>query len=102
MTESLVLAFLGSVFAVPGVTSLVTSVLRRATDAVGIDPRLVVYVVAFAVSGGILAQTDLPAWAGDPFLYVTAWSVVATATAELARRLYDAILSHLPGLAPAA
>ena len=101
MNESVVLAFLAAVFAVPGAASVVTSVLRRVTDGLGVDPRVVLYVVAYAIAGGVLAQADLPEWAGDPFAYVTLWGAVATATAEMARRLYDAILSHLPGLSPA-
>lgn len=104
MTESILVAFIASVFAVPGVTSLITSVIRKATDTIGVDPRIVVYVVAYALVGGIMASggIELPAWTGDPFLYVVAWSAVATATAEAARRLYDVLLSHLPGLAPSA
>lgn len=102
MTESVLLAFLASVFAVPGAASVVTSILRRATDGLGIDPRLVLYVVAYALAGVLLGAAELPDWAGDPFAYVLAWSAVATATAEAARRLYDALLSHLPGLAPGA
>lgn len=100
MTEAVLLAFLASVFAVPGATSIVTSVIRRLTDKLGIDPRVIVYIVAYALSGWIMASANLPAWADDPFLFVAAWSGVATATAEMARRLYDAILKFLPGLAP--
>lgn len=102
MSEAVVLAFLASVLAVPGAVSIITSIVRKVTDAVGVEPRLVVYVVAYILSGVIMAGADLPAWAGDPFAYVVAWATVATVTAETARRLYDAILSHLPGLAPSA
>lgn len=102
MSESVILAFVASVLAVPGTVSLITSVVRRLTDALGIDPTVVVYVVAYALAGIVMAGADLPAWAGDPTAYVLAWATVATVTAETARRLYDALLSSLPGLKPSA
>lgn len=101
MTEAVVLAFVASVFAVPGVTSIVTSVVRKLSDALGIDPRVIVYVASIALTGVIMFSggVTLPAWTGDPTLFVAAWLAWAVANAEIARRLFEALLKFVPGLA---
>lgn len=98
MTEAVVLAFVASVFAVPGVTSIVTSFVRKLSDALGVDPRVIVYVASIAMTGVILFSggVTLPAWTGDPTLFVAAWMAWAVANAELARRLFEALLKYIP------
>mgnify|MGYP000911878070 CR=1 FL=1 len=97
MTESSVLAFVVAALAVPGVTSLLTSALRLVGDALNVDPRVVVYVASIAVTGVILASGGiaLPPWAGDGPTYIAAWLTLATANAEMARRVYELLLSKL-------
>lgn len=99
MSESTVLAFVAAVLAVPGVTSLATSALRTLGDSFGVDPKLVVYVASFALTAAILATTGagLPAWAGDGPGFVAALLAWGVANAELARRLYEGLLSKLYG-----
>ena len=101
MSEATILAFVAAVLAVPGVTSLVTSALRTVGDATGIDPALIVYVVSFVLTGVILATTGagLPAWAGDGPGFVAALMAWGVANAEIARRLYEGLLSKLYGTA---
>lgn len=95
--DSSVVTFLIAALAVPGVTSLITSGLRVVGDSLGVDPRVLVYVASIAVTGVILAQAGaaLPAWAGDGPGFVAAWLALATTNAELARRVYELLLSKL-------
>ena len=67
MSEGAILTFILAALAVPGVTSLITSALRLASDSLGIDPKTAVYVASIIVAGVILANAGgaLPAWAGD-------------------------------------
>lgn len=95
MTESAILAFVTAALAVPGATSLVVSILRTAGDSLGVDPKLIVYVASIALTGVMMAGIALPAWAGDGPGYVAAWLGWAVANAELARRLYEGLLSKL-------
>lgn len=101
MSEATVIAYIAAVLAVPGVTSLVTSALRTLGDSLGIDPKLLVYVASFVLTGVILATTGagLPAWAGDGPGFVAALLAWGVANAELARRLYEGLLSKLYGTA---
>ena len=96
----LIIALL-ALLALPGVVSIVTSLIRRASDALGIDPRVIVYAASLLVTGLLLwtGTVTLPPWTGDPASYVGAWLVWATATAELARRVYELLLSKLGPLA---
>ncbi len=91
MDYDTLIAFLAAVFAVPGATSIVTMVIRKLSDGLAIDPPLVVYAAAAALTGLLLASgaVPLPEWAGEPAAYVGAWIVWLSATAEIARRLYD-------------
>lgn len=102
MDYDTLVAFLAAVFAVPGATSLITALVRRASDGLGLDPSLVVYAVAVVLTGAlvVLGPVTLPEWAGDPAAYVGAWIVWAAATAEIARRLYDQLRAWT-GAAPA-
>lgn len=103
MSEATVLAFVAAALAVPGVTSLVTSFLRTVGDALGVDPRLLVYVASIVITGVILASagTALPEWAGDGPGFVAAWLVMASTNAELARRIYEGILEKVYKAQPA-
>lgn len=96
MDYDTLVAFLAAVFAVPGVTSIATALLRRLTDGVGVQPPVVVYVAAWILTGVLLTTgaVDLPAWAGDPTAYVGAWLLWAGGTAEIARRLYDLLYNR--------
>lgn len=97
MSEGAVITFLLATLAVPGVTSLITSALRVASDRFGIDPKTAVYVASLAVMGVILAGAGsaLPEWAGDGPGFIAAWLALASANAELARRIYETLLSRL-------
>lgn len=85
------LAFLAAVFAVPGATSIITAVIRRLSDGLSIDPPIIVYTVALALTGVLIATgaVALPEWTGDPALYIGAWVTWAGVTTGLAQRLYD-------------
>lgn len=95
--DSPVLAFVLAVLAVPGVTSVVTTVLRYLSDSLGIKPTVTVYVASLAITGAILASggVDLPAWAGDGPGYVAAWIAWAGVNAELARRVYEVLMERV-------
>jgi hypothetical protein len=97
MSEGAILTFILAALAVPGVTSLITSALRMASDSLGIAPETAVYVASIIVTGVILANAGgaLPAWAGDGPGFVAAWLALATTNAELARRVYETLLSRL-------
>lgn len=88
-----------AILAIPGTTSAVASVVRTVSDAFGVNPRAVVYVVSLAVTGvvALVVRDSLPAWAGDPTLYVGAWLAWASANAGKAKTIYE--LLH-PRLAP--
>ena len=100
MESNAVVAFVLAVLAVPGVTSLVTSVIRWVADNAGIPPKTTVYAASLVITGIVLAtgSVDLPSWAGDPILYVGAWIAWASANAKAAEMVYDVLLSKLPGL----
>jgi len=50
----------------------------------------------------VMGGTQLPAWTGEPVAFVAAWLTWLTVNAELARRLFEAILEKVwPGPAPA-
>lgn len=86
-----------ALLALPGVTSFITSLLRRATDAGGVRPEVVVYVASLAVTGLLLLTggLELPAWTGDPVALVGSWLAWGTANAELARRVYELLWQRL-------
>lgn len=88
-----------ALLALPGATSAATSVVRAISDAFGVNPRVVVYLVSLAVTGLLLVTgaVDLPAWAGDPVAFVGAWIAWAGANAGLAKTIYEIL--H-PKLAP--
>lgn len=91
MDYDTLVAFLAAVFAVPGATSVITAAVRKISDTLAVDPSFVVYAVALALTGVLIAAgaVALPEWAGDPSAYVGAWGAWAVMTAEIARRLYD-------------
>jgi len=95
-SSPLIVAIL-ALLALPGVTSLVTSVIRKASDALGIEPPVIVYVASLIVTGLLIAtgSVTLPGWTGDPAAYIMAWLAWATVNAELARRVYELLLSKL-------
>lgn len=89
-----------AILALPGVTSMVTSAIRKVSDATGIKPEAIVYAVSLAVTGAILATTglDLPGIGDSPTATVGLWLAWATANAALARTVYEIL--H-PRLVPA-
>ncbi|MBK7782378.1 MAG: hypothetical protein IPJ58_16705 [Ardenticatenia bacterium] len=89
-----------ALLALPGVTTIATSVIRSASDAIGVNPRVVVYVLSLVVTGLVLLSggVDLPAWVDDPTAYVGAWIAWASANAGLAKTIYE--IFH-PKLVPA-
>ena len=88
-----------ALLALPGITSAASSIVRTVSDAFGVNPRAVVYVVSLAVTGLLLLTggVELPGWAGDPVTYVGAWLAWAGANAGVAKTIYE--LLH-PKLAP--
>lgn len=86
-----------AVLALPGVTSLVVSAIRKASDVAGIKAEVIVYVASLLVTGALVLSgtVDLPAFAGDPAAYALAWIAWATANAELARRVYELLWQRL-------
>ena len=89
-----------ALLALPGVTTIATSVIRSASDAIGVNPRVVVYVLSLVVTGLVLITggAELPAWVDDPTAYVGSWIVWASANAGLAKTIYE--IFH-PKLVPA-
>ena len=88
-----------AVLALPGVTTIVTSVIRSASDAIGINPRVIIYLTSLVITGIVLLSggVALPAWADDPTAYVGAWIAWTSANAGLAKTIYE--IFH-PKLAP--
>ena len=89
-----------ALLALPGVTTIATSVIRSASDAIGVNPRVVVYVLSLVVTGLVLITggVELPAWADDPSAYVAAWIAWSQVNAGLAKTIYE--IFH-PKLVPA-
>jgi len=96
LTNPFVIALL-TLLGLPVVTSVVTTILRRVSDVSGIDPRAIVYVASVFVTIAVVLLTnpELPAFAGDPAVMALAWLAWVTSNAELARRLYEAVVSIL-------
>lgn len=97
MESNPIIVALLALLALPGATSLLVSLIRKASDASGVKPEVIVYVASLAVTGLLLATgtVALPAWTGDPTAYVGAWLVWGTANAELARRVYELLWQRL-------
>lgn len=98
LSSPIVVAVL-ALLALPGVTSALASLIRKASDSLGINPRVPVYVAALILTGVIVATGglgSLPALAGDPAALVGAWLAWAVATAEIARRLYELLWERVP------
>lgn len=97
MLDNPVMAFVLAVLAVPGVTSLLTSALRWVADNLDVPPTTTVYGASLILTGIILATggVELPAWTGDPVLFVGAWIAWAGANAKAAELVYDLLLSRL-------
>jgi len=102
MDSNPIIVALLALLALPGATSLLVSLIRKASDASGVKPEVIVYVASLAVTGLLLATgtVDLPTWTGDPTAYVGAWLAWGTVNAELARRVYELLWQRL-GQAPA-
>lgn len=91
-TQPIMVAIL-ALLAIPAVTSGVTGILRKVSDAGGINPRVIVYAASILITGALVltGTVTLPDWTGDPGGYMIAWMAWLTANAELARRVYDLI-----------
>lgn len=100
MESNPIIIALLAILALPGVTSLVVSAIRKASDSTGIDPRVIVYAISLVVTGALVftGAVDIPAFSGDPGAYILAWLTWATVNAELARRVYELLLSKVPVL----
>ena len=97
MEQSPIIVAVLALLALPGVTSFIVSVIRKATDAGGVKPEVIVYVASLAVTGMLVLSgtVDLPAWGGDPSSFVAAWIAWGTVNAELARRVYELLWQRL-------
>lgn len=96
--DSPIVVFLLGALALPGVTSAVTTAIRWVSDNLGIKPTVTVYVASLIVTGAILAMGGgdaVPGWTGSGPESVAAWIAWATVNAELARRLYEALIERL-------
>lgn len=82
-----------ALLALPGITSGLAALLQR-VGASGVDPRVVVYVASLVLTGAALLASggSLPGATGEPSAVVAAWLTWLTVNAELARRLYEALL----------
>ena len=102
MESNPIIIALLALLALPGVTSLVVSAIRKLSAASGIDARVWVYAVSLIVTGLLVftGTVELPAFSGDPSAYILAWLTWATVNGELARRVYELLLSRIPVLAP--
>lgn len=91
-TSPIVVALM-ALLAIPAITSGVTGILRKVSDAGGVNPRVIVYTASILITGALVATgtVTLPDWTGDPGGYMLAWMAWLTANAELARRIYDLI-----------
>jgi len=80
-----------ALLALPGVTSVATSAIRTVSDASGVNPRVIVYVLSLVITGAVLVTggVDLPAFVDDPTAYVGAWIAWASANAGLAKTVYE-------------
>lgn len=80
-----------AVLALPGVTTIVTNMIRTVSDSLNVNPRVVVYVLSLVVTGLVLLSgaVTLPAWADDPTAYVAAWLTWAQVNAGLAKTIYE-------------
>lgn len=94
-----IIALILAALAIPGVTSGLAALIRKLSDALTVDPRVVVYVASLVITGGLIyiGKEALPEWGGEPAAYMLAWLAWATANAELARRVYELILEKLWG-----
>jgi len=96
LSNPLVVALL-ALIAIPAVTSGLTGLIRKFSDATDVPPQAVVYVASMIVVGVAvwIGGLNLPVWSGDPAGFVSAWLVWATANAGLTRTLYDVIWGRL-------
>lgn len=88
-----------AVLALPGFTTAAVSVIRTVSDAFGVNPRAVVYILSLVVTGLLLltGAVDFPSWAGDPTAYVAAWLTWAQVNSGIAKTIYELLT---PKLAP--
>jgi len=102
---ALLLTALATLFAIPAINSFVTGLLRRFTDATGLNPRILVYIVtgAAALIYMIKIPPDLPMFdSANPYEFVTAWILIVISWAELAKKYYDLVLLKIPLINPRA
>ena len=80
-----------ALLALPGATSIATTAIRTVSDGLGVNPRVIVYVLSLVITGLILLTggVTLPDWAGDPALFVGALITWAGANAGLAKTVYE-------------
>lgn len=97
LEQSPIIVALLALLALPGVTSMVTAAIRKASDAAGIGPEVIVYAASLLVTGALVLSgtVELPAFAGDPAAYVLAWIAWGAVNAELARRVYELLWQRL-------
>ena len=84
-----------AVLGIPAVTSGATTVLDWLAHSTAIPSRVWVYLASLVITAGIIAGAGVPTGIEDPALAVGAWLAWATANAELARRLYEALWERL-------
>lgn len=97
--SSPIIVALMAVLALPGATTAAVTVIRTMSDAFGVNPRAVVYVLSLVVTGLLLltGTVDFPSWAGDPTTYVAAWLTWAQVNTGIAKTIYELLT---PRLAP--
>lgn len=98
MSSSPILIAVLGLLGLPGVTSIVVGLIRKASDVGGVDPRAIVWLVSAVVTAAILATTggaSLPTFGGDPIAFVGLWLGWLTANAKAAEAVYDILLARL-------
>lgn len=96
-SSPIVIALLG-LLGLPGVTSIVVGLIRKASEVGGIDPRAIVWLVSAVVTAAVLVTAGgagLPTFTGDPISFVGLWLGWLTANAKAAEAVYDILLARL-------
>ena len=96
-----VLVLVVAVLGFPGVTSVLTSVLRKVADATGIKPQQQLYGLSLALTGLYVWSVGgslPPIIADNPVLMVSGWLAWSVANAAIAAFWYELLLKRVPGL----